>query len=341
MRILFVDNMQIRQYGNFKMGPGQKLVPGAFRNNHRVAEFSDRDIARFLTPIGIRKIGGYLANKKLIRTAKNFKPDVLFISHCDYIRNWALAEIRAALPNIRMAHFNVDALWIQWHVQQIQERMYSTDAIFVTTGGPTLKQFCTGKNIVAYMPNPTDLSMESENNATKTNLTHDLLFCGRELPDDNRNTLLLDLQQRLMDKLRFHVCGMFGQPPVWGAAYEATLAASKMALNLNRIEGWPLYSSDRIAHLMGNGILTFLNDQGQLQRFFSEQEAVFFKNNDDLSEKILYFHTHADKCRAVANAGRDCYHRLFNSERVLKFMLETLLQTPYSENYEWADEVYQ
>ena len=133
MRILMVDNMQLRQYGNLKMGPGRKLVCGAIRSNHRLAEFSDRDIARYLAPLGIRKIGGHLANKKLVQTAKNFKPDILFIGHCDYIRNWALEEIRAALPKIRMAHFNIDPIWMDWHIRQIRERLQSTDAIFVTT----------------------------------------------------------------------------------------------------------------------------------------------------------------------------------------------------------------
>lgn len=335
-----VDNMQIRQYGNLKMGPGRKLVCGAIRSNHRLAEFSDRDIARYLAPLGIRKIGGYLANRKLIQTARNFKPDALFIGHCDYIRNWALDEIRAALPNIRMAHFNIDPIWMDWHIRQIRERMNSTDALFITTGGPALKQFCTGKNIVAYMPNPSDPCMEIRNNAQKTTFARDLLFCGKEIVGDARNEFLRRLEQKLSDQLRFEIFGMFGHPTVWGAAYEQTLAESKMALSLNREEGWPLYSSDRIAHLMGNGLLTFMNDRGGMQKFFSEREAVFFHDIDDLREKILYYQEHDDARRAVAAAGRTRYHLLFNSVRTLKFMIETLMGEPYSETYEWADQVY-
>ncbi len=340
MRILLVDNMLIRQYGNLKMGPGRKLVCGAVRNNERLAEFSDRDIARFLAPLGIRKIGAFLANKKLIQTARNFAPDLLFIGHCDYIRNWALDEIRQALPKIRMAHFNIDALWMDWHIRQIRERLTSTDAIFVTTGGPALKQFCTGKNVVAYMPNPVDAAMESEDNSRKTEFARDLVFCGKETAGDKRNTVLERLRSDLAGRLRLDFFGMFGQPPVWGARYERVLAESKMALNLNREEGWPLYSSDRIAHLMGNGLLTFLSDQGHLQKFFSDQEAVFFRDADDLREKLLYYNSHDEERRRVAAAGRARYHRLFNSGRVLRFMVETLQGVPYSEPYEWADEVY-
>lgn len=340
MRILMVDNMQLRQYGNLKMGPGRKLVCGAVRNNDRLAEFSDRDIARYLAPFGIRKIGGHLANKKLIQTAKNFKPDILFIGHCDYIRNWALDEIRSALPKIRMAHFNIDPIWMDWHIQQIQERMHSTDAIFVTTGGSALKQFCTGKNVVAYMPNPSDPSMESEDNAQKKQFDRDLLFCGKEIAGDDRNAFLRQLNADLTGKLRFDIFGMFGKPPVWGAGYEHTLAQSKMALNLNRKEGWPLYSSDRIAHLMGNGILTFLSDRGNMQKFFSDGEVAYFHELGDLREKILYYQAHDGERRAVAAAGRARYHQMFSGSRTLRFMIETLMGEPYSESYEWADEVY-
>ena len=340
MRILMVDNMQLRQYGNLKMGPGRKLVCGAVRNNYRLAEFSDRDIARYLAPLGIRPLGGHMANKKLIQTAKNFKPDLLFIGHCDYIRNWALEEIRAALPNIRMAHFNIDPLWMEWHIRQIRERLYSTDAIFVTTGGEALRQFCTGKNVVAYMPNPSDPSMESEDNSVKKEFARDLLFCGKEIAGDDRNAFLRTLQHNLSGMLRFDIFGMFGHPPVWGADYERTLAESKMALNLNRKEEWPLYSSDRIAHLMGNGLLTFLSDKGKMQKFFDPGQAAFFHDLADLQEKIIYYQEHDNERRAVAAAGRVRYHQIFNGSRVLKFMVETLLGESYSEPYEWADEVY-
>ena len=41
----------------------------------------------------------------------------------------------------------------------------------------------------------------------------------------------------------------------------------------------------------------------------------------------------------IASAGRAKYHALFNDARVQKFMVETMLGGPYSEPYEWAEEV--
>ena len=48
MRILLIDNLLIRRYGKLRMGPGRALACGAIRGNHRLCEFSDRDLARYL-----------------------------------------------------------------------------------------------------------------------------------------------------------------------------------------------------------------------------------------------------------------------------------------------------
>ena len=340
MRILLVDNMQIRRYGNVRILTDQILAAGAVRNGWRFLEFSDRDIGRYLSPFGIRPIGERAVNRKLVRTAREFRPDVIFFGHCDFIRNRALEEIRAALPSVRMAHFNYDAIWQDWTLHQIRERMPTTDAIFTATAGERLKDFLTGRNVAAYLPTPCDPAFETEDNSAKTEFTYDLLFCGRESPGSLRDRQMRELYNSLRGKLRFGLFGMFGNPPVFGAAYEEALAQSKMSLNLSREDGWPLYSSDRIAHLMANGLLPFQSAGGGFQRFFTDREMVFFDGVKDLCEKVLYYQAHDEERKAVAAAGRAAYHRMFNSGRVLKYLVETLLAIPYSESYEWADEVY-
>lgn len=350
-RILLVDNLMIRRYGNLRMGPGRKLMTGAIRNNWRICEFSDRDMARLLAPLGIRPIGEVVANKKLVKTAKNFKPDVLLVGHCDYIRNWALEEIRAALPGIRIAHFNVDPVYIPHMQDQCKERMHSCDGIFVTTAGEPLKQWCTGKNFVSYMPNPSDPSMENRDNSKKKEFLRDLFFAGNPLSADRRWELLAEVLKKIQGKMKIDIFGWTNppiekpedglkfNPGVWGANYENVLESSKMSLNLNRREGDLWYSSDRIAHLMGFGILTFQSSLNRMQDFFTEDETVFFDTAEDLAEKILYYNSHDGERARIAFNGREKYHKIFSGERVLKFMVETLCEEPYSEDYEWASQV--
>ena len=334
-----MDNLMIRRYGNLRMGPGRKLNCGAVRNGWRICEFSDRDMARLLAPLGIRSLGGRIANSKLLLTARNFRPDIMLLGHCDYITNDTLHAIREALPGIKIAHFNVDPLWQERTRDQMAERMESCDALFATTAGEVLKTWTTGRNVVAYMPNPSDPSMENQDNGAKTAFERDLFFAGNPREGDPRWDLLRDLLPRIEGKLRIDIFGA-DRPSIWGADYEDVLATSKMSLNLNRREGDKWYSSDRIAHLMGYGILTFQSSRNGMDRFFSNHETVWFDGADDLAEKILHYQLHDAERAAVASAGRARYHALFNGARVLRFMVETMVGEPYSEPYEWAVEVY-
>lgn len=338
-RILLVDNLMIRRYGNLRMGPGRKLMCGAIRNNWRICEFSDRDMARLLAPFGVRSLGGAIANRKLLLTARNFRPDIVLIGHCDYIENDTLHAIRAALPGVKIAHFNVDPLWQEHTRKQMAERMESCDALFATTAGEVLKTWQTGGNAVAYMPNPSDPSMENQDNGAKTEFARDLFFAGNPRAGDPRWELLRALMAKIDGRLRVDVFGQ-SRPSIWGADYEDVLASSKMSLNLNRKEGDKWYSSDRIAHLMGFGILTFQSSRNGMQRFFSDGETVWFDGADDLADKVLHYNAHDGERAKIASAGRRRYHDLFNGARVLRYMVEVMTGEDLSEPYEWAEEVY-
>lgn len=345
MRILLVDNLLIRRYGKLRMGPGRALACGAVRGNHRLCEFSDRDLARYMG-FGIRALGVRRVNKALVKTALNFRPEAILLGHCDFITNDALEAIRAKLPQVRIAHFNVDPLSDAHPQAQMRERLHSCDALFATTGGADfLKPFCTGKNRVAFMPNPSDPALETLDNSVRpaSDFPYDLFYAGQVREGDPRIDFIRRFSEAIAKTdLRFNLVGMGKTPAVvGGAAYDDILASSKMSLNINRYFGlmkW--YSSDRIAHLMGSGLLTAIYDGDQQQDFFSDREALYFHDVPDLVEKLLYFNAHDGERRAVAAAGRLRYHALFNGERVLRFMLETLFDTPYSDSYEWSSEVY-
>jgi len=340
MKILHVDNLMIRRYGQTKVATGRKLFNGMIRNDYKVLEYSERDIAKFEAPLGIKPLGLRNANRRLIETAENFQPDLILMGHCDIITSATLRTLKQRLPSVKLLYRNVDPLWEARNVERIRYRMHDVDAIFISTGGEALRQFRTGRNLVAFMPNPTDPCVEDQDNAAKTAFDRDLIFCGVGNETDDRYPFVKALHQALDPLLRFDSFGMHGQPAVWGRRYDEALAGSKMGLNLNRFEGWPLYSSARISQLMGNGLLTFLWDKGEMRRLFSDEQAVFFSDFDTLAAKAKAFHADDARRRAVAAAGRAHYHEHFSGQRVVRFMVETALGLPYSHDYLWAEEVY-
>ena len=339
-RILFVGNFLIRHWGNGRSGIDMRLEAGAIRNGWQALTFSERDIARFLAPLGfMRGIGAKMMNDRLVKTARNWKPDFVFVAHCDYVANETLDAIREAVPGVKIIHINCDPIAMEHCCDQIRRRMNSCDAIFVTTAGEKLREWTTGRNIVGFYPNPSDPSYETEDNSAKTDFKYDLFFAGRPAKTDGRRDVMEELLPKIDPKVRLGLFGM-GRPQVVGRAYELAIADSKMGLSINRFEGWKWYASDRITHLMGNGLLTFQYAGNSMQDFFSADETVYFGDVDELIEKISWYNAHdASRC-VVASAGRRAYHRLFNAQRVLRYMVETAAGEAHSEPYEWGSEVY-
>ncbi len=341
LRILFVGNFLVRHWGRGRTGIDMRLAAGALRNNWQILTFSERDVTRFLAPLGfLRNIGATMMNTRLVKTAKNWKPDFIFVGHCDYVTNETLARIHAALPGVKIVHLNCDAP-AQVHTQaQLLRRKDACDAIFVTTAGAPLKALATGRNVVGYFPNPCDPSFEVEDNSARTDFEYDVFFAGQARARDERKVFLDALRARLAPAVRLGFFGVEPTPPVIGRAYEEAIAQAKTGLSLNRYEGAKWYASDRIAHLMANGVLTFQNGANEMQRFFSDRETVYYTAVDDLAEKIAFYQAHDDARRAVAAAARLRYHRLFAAERVMRYLVAATRGEPFAEPYEWAEEVY-
>ena len=115
---------------------------------------------------------------------------------------------------------------------------------------------------------------------------------------------------------------MFKRQPVWGDEFITCLSNSKMGLNLSRGKPIKYYSSDRIAQLMGNGLLTFIDKQTKYDDFFKNDEMVFYNNIDDLSEKIKKYSKDLKNMKKIAKKGYFKYHKYFNSTLVAKYIID-------------------
>ncbi len=109
-----------------------------------------------------------------------------------------------------------------------------------------------------------------------------------------------------------------------------------MGLNLSRGKPIKYYSSDRITQIIGNGLLTFVDEGTQYRDFFNDRELVFYKSIDDLSEKIQKY-SFDDKLRKeIAKNGKEKYMKHFNSTTVSKFILEKTFNINSKKKYLWS-----
>ncbi|MDD3596893.1 glycosyltransferase, partial [Sulfuricurvum sp.] len=161
-------------------------------------------------------------------------------------------------------------------------------------------------------------------NFEQSDLPIDFLFCGTDYKDPVRQAFLNSLSEQLAG-LNTRFAGCLGQPRIFGAEYMQTLSQSRMGLNYSRRNDVELYSSDRIAHLTGNGVLTFTPRIPGYEALYIEDEVVYFDDLDDLIAKVRYYYGHFDEGAAIAKRGWEKAHMLCHADRVVNEMVEIII----------------
>ena len=98
-----------------------------------------------------------------------------------------------------------------------------------------------------------------------------------------------------------------------------------MVLNLSRGLPTKYYTSNRIASLMGNGLLTFVDKKTQLNDMFNKNEVIMYNNINDLTDKINYYKKNNHLRKKIASSGRRKYFKLFNELKISKYIINKSL----------------
>ena len=110
-----------------------------------------------------------------------------------------------------------------------------------------------------------------------------------------------------------------------------------MGLNLSRGETIKYYSSDRITQIVGNGLVCLIDEKTQYRDFFNDNEMVFYKNINDLSEKILRIAKDDQMRKKIAKKGKEKYMKYFNSDLVADFIIEKTMNFKSKRKYLWQN----
>jgi len=358
VRILHVGNGNEKHRGLRFYDVGRKINNGLIRNGHNVLFFSDRDVARSSNVWGSSRSskGIRVANARLIETAEHFKPEFLLFGHADIITAETVQTIRAMFPAAPCAQFNVDPMFIDSTLRNIQRKLAVVDATFVTTGGPVLKKASRPGHRAAYMPNPIDRSIETKRCHERADQAYDLFYAVRATTTkgDYRGNYRLELPRQIakaVPELNCHFHGFDGVPEIFGTNFYEALGRCRMGLNLSHIQTTQkgairlataeekfLYSSDRISQYLGNGLLTFTMAGNALAQLFTPDELVVFENAEDLANKIRHFlHNDSERMRIAANGWRKA-HSLHNEQLVAQYIVEATTGAGFSSDYAWPTE---
>ena len=293
---MHVTNFNERHNGRLFYNTGKRINNGLIRLNHSVLEFSDRDIVSYYRSLNDIN-GSKRLNNKLIEVISNYVPDIIILGHADLIKKETLNFIKKNYPNIKIAQWFLDRMDTQWlsNKKRFLDKIDMMDASFCTTEPRSLN--IPSKYQVHYIPNPVDESFEKLENYKNKNFNNDVFFAMSH--GVHRGVLKkgkFDQRENFINKLvsvtpnvRFDLYGMNGVQPVWADNYLLAISQSKIGLNLSQGKPAELYSSDRFAQLIGNGLLVMIDEKTKIGNFFNKDEIVLYKNIKDLSSKIIKF----------------------------------------------------
>ncbi len=320
----------------FNISLGKKFTNGFIRNGHDVLEISDRDFIRTNKTFNFLQDSRANFQNYLIETCKNYNPDLLFFGHTKNIELSTIKEIKNFNKNLIISQWNEDPVMpsLNYSKKNISNiGLYSSIVYhnFIKTDISVVKKEINSENFHFFFV-PVDKNIERFD-VYKMNPKKDLFYAMshgvnrailKKGTEDNRVEFLDKLVKKI-SKIKYDFYGFANKQPIWGNDFNNALINSKMALNLSRGKPTKYYSSNRIASVVGNGLLTFVDKKVQMSDFFNKNEIIFYNNINDLSDKIKFYSTNDKLRKKIAAQGKKKYFKLFNEIKVTKYLVDISL----------------
>ena len=343
LKIMHLTNFNRRFDGRLHYNTGRRLNNGFVRLGHNVLTVSDRDIIHDNKNI-LDINGKKTLQKAIIDSFLNFKPDCLVLGHADAIAIETLDYLKTKNNNLRICQWFLDPLskngpdYLK-NNKRILDKITYMDCTFITSCPSGLSKKI---NNAYYIPNPSDHSFETLKNY-ENYCENDVFFAmshGVHRGDlkigkfDKREKFINNLIKK-NPKINFDIYGMNKIQPVWGDNFIQAISNSTMGINLSRGEPVKYYSSDRIAQLLGNGLLTFVDKKTLLNDFLTHDQIIFYDNIDDLGYKLNKYKKDTKDAKRIAMNGRSVYLKKFNSTIVSDYILSKLFDYKSKNKFIW------
>ena len=342
-KILHITNFNNRFNGRLHYNTSKRLNNGFIRLGHNVLSISDRDITNNNKSINDFKGIKSLQNT-VINNFKNFKPDLVVLGHADTLSLDTIDYIK--YNNSKITQWFLDPVGnkspdYKKNKARILHKSEHIDTSFITSDPKSL-DFKIKNSF--FMPNPSDSSFETLSNY-RDDSEKDLFFAMshgvhrgslKKGKFDNREIFIKRLIKK-NNNINFDIYGMNNIEPIWANQFITSLAKSSMALNLSRGAPVKYYSSDRIAQLMGNGLLTFIDIKTHFGDFFSDKEIILYNDIEDLSYKLNKYKKDIRHRKLIAKNGKNKYMKYFNSNLVCQFIINKTFELNNKNKFLWEN----
>ena len=325
----------------FNISIANKISHGFIRNNHNVVNFSYKDFNKKL----LLK-NNSLINDKILCIAENYRPDLILLGHNNTLNSRTIEKIKQKFKT-KIALWYEDYLIkggpnADNNLNLIEKNESLIDQYFVTTH-PDLIKTLIPKSKMNFLPIPADVNIENLEIYNSRNRYKDLFFAlshgvnyGKLKPRnfDEREVFLNELLNK-NNKFTFNLIGFAHEQPKWNYQFFSELSKCKMALNLSRGKTIKYYSSNRIASLVANGIMTFIDEKTKYTDFFDTDEMGFYRNVEDLLNQMNSLYGNIDKINKISKNGKRKYFSIFNNEIISEYILFKTFNLRNKFKYVW------
>ncbi len=341
LKILNIYNQgQKLNHRLYNISLGKKFSNGFIRNGNDVLEISDRDYIKNNRGLSIIPAKNNF-QKYLIETFKNYNPDILFFGHTKNIEPETIDYFKSINRNLIVSQWNEDPImpslgYSKDNITNIKRYSGIVDHTFITTHPNELKKQIKNIKNLHFFFVPVDKNIEFFD-VYKLRPQKDLFYAMshgvnratlKEGTEDSR-IVFLDKLVKKIPNIKYDFYGFANKQPIWGNNFFRSLTNSKMGLNLSRGKPTKYYSSNRIASIMGNGLLTFIDRKVSMHHFFNNQEIVFYDDITDLADKIKYYAKNDKQRIKIAKNGKKKYFKLFNEKKITDYIVNVSLGNNY------------
>ena len=317
----------------------KKISDGLIKQKFNITNFSDRYFSQknFLSKI----------DDKLIKIINNLRPNLILLGHTNSLRIETLKNIKDKFSNTKIAFWYEDSININGpdfskNKIFLEKYVNYVDQFFITTDKNNV-QASIPKKKINFIPVPCSETSENLDLYNTKNHQFDIFYAishgvNRGVLKKGKIDHRFNFIESLINKSDYITYNLFGfnnVQPVWGNDFISEISKCKFALNLSRGEPVKYYSSNRIASCVANGIPTLIDERTKYNDFFSNKEMIFYKNVDDLIDKVIFFKKNEKKRIQIGLNGKKKYFKIFNNKIVADYIVTKTLGTKPAFNYIW------
>ncbi len=336
LKILHIANFKTQNNGTMFYNTDAKIQSGLIELGHYVHAFDYKYMVRKSNIFNTTSLSHKKTHQQLLELCENIHFDLILLGHI-HLPLAILKQLKQVYSS-KVAMWFVDPINETHRLDHFKEMHSAVDHIFVTTAGPhlqNLSELCDHP-VFAFTPN---LSLASIEHAREnwSEYKYDLIFCGSNNKYQEREQFISHLTEEL-SHFKFKLGACLGQPSLFGHEYQTAVRNSLMGINYSKYNDIYMYSSDRLAQLTGMGCLVFTAKTPGMNELFPENSLIYFKDTNDLLDKLRYYQQHPEHAVEIAQRGYTLAHSTFEAKNILQQWLNLIYQQTLSSP--WQTEIY-